>query len=88
MGNDNDKIVEIDDGNKVEVIEVQVNPSWHKPRVNIQVPYASTRPHRNLEEEMDMNGAWYSRRPRCPSWSYYHRLIYIYEVALKLLPNT
>ena len=33
MGNDDDKVVEVDNGNEVDTIEVQMNPSGHKPRV-------------------------------------------------------
>ena len=34
MGGDNDEVVEIDDNDEVNMVNVKVNPSGHKPRVD------------------------------------------------------
>ena len=49
MGNDNNEVVKVNDSNKVDVIEVKMNPSGHKPRIRDMGAAYSTRPHRNLE---------------------------------------
>ena len=53
MGDDDDEIVKVNDGDKVDMIESQVNSSGNKPWVRYTGAAYSTRSHMNLEEELD-----------------------------------
>ena len=49
MGNNNDEVIKVNNSDEVDMIEVKMNPSGHKPCVLDTGTAYSTRPHRNLE---------------------------------------
>ena len=69
MGDDDNEVVEIDDNDEVNAMNVKVNPSGHKPRIDghrlVQQDHTGT-----WKRDVRRNEVGIPRRPRCPSWSY------------------
>ena len=86
MNDDEDEVVEMTDEDEIKVMEAQVSSYGHKPLVGYTGMQVSTRPHRNLDRRRQTNVVL--KKTKMPILVVLPLLIYMYEVALKLLPNT
>ena len=86
MNDDKDEVVEMTDEDEVKIMETQVSSYGHKPLVGCTGMQVSTRPHRNLDWSRQTDVVL--KKTKIPILVVLPRLIYMYEVALKLLPNT
>ena len=70
MGDDNYEVVKVDDNDEVNAVNVKVNPSGHKPRIDgrrlVQQDHTGTWMRDRRRNEVGI-----PRRPRCSSRSYF-----------------
>ena len=87
MDDDDDKVVEVVDKNEIEMLKAQMDSYGHKPLHVIRRVASVNKTTQELGQETTRR-MWYSKKTKMPLLVVLPRLIYIYEAALKLLPNT
>ena len=87
MDDDNDKVIEITDKNEVQMLKTQVGSYGHKPTREIHGGADVNKTTQELGQETKSR-RWYSKKTKMRLLVVLPLLIYTYEVALKLLPNT
>ena len=63
MGDDNDKVVEIDDNEEVDTMDVKVDPSGHKPHKYGRRWFQQD--HTGTWKRVEIRG-WYSKKTKMP----------------------